>query len=61
LKTVGHNVVYCGVGGIFTHGKLRCGCLYCGPQYANRIQTENFIKEYHAKPSKMHEIIEELR
>jgi hypothetical protein len=46
---------------MFTHGELRCDCLYCGPQFGNRIRRENFIKQYHAAPSKIHKIIQELQ
>ena len=46
---------------MFTCGELRCDCRYCGPQFANRIRRENFIKEYHATLSKIHKIIEELQ
>ena len=46
---------------MFTCGELRCDCLHCGPQYANRIQRENIIKEYHVAPSKIPKIIEEYK
>jgi hypothetical protein len=46
---------------MFTHEELRCDCLHCGPQFANRIWREIFIKEYHAAPTKTHKIIEEYK
>jgi hypothetical protein len=34
--------------------------LYHGPQFATEFKEDNFMKEYHAMPSMMHNIVEEL-